>query len=655
MRVCHALAGYRLEVDEQELQWRKPADVVRQRAKAAWELNEEDQILLVSGGGELGDVADEQTPGRDAFVFVRSVLDPQGEFTATGLVLDAPRASDERHPEDELLRLRAACQDPAFEVFHSNVAEARQRLLESSPVAAVASRTEDRLEVQRLAMQSVLDNLSSHRATCGRSMSLLLQKHEKVQEKLDANLKTVEDSMAALRVVELHPALKAEGREVLGDTVPHERINQFSANLLAERSRLGKRVERLRKLDGSTQALCDQVVEKMRQLQQDDGPRRLARAIQEGHEKAESEALPELHGLVPQEGAPPASVLEGERRSAGALENLRRLCASVQELFSELESGWRDRQANFVQSLREVSYVQSKVRDVERQAALLEEEVNAQRGYSLQLAHLRKMPKAYEKMLHEIARRRQFRAWYLVQSEHMKSTLARMVEEENSRRRAFMTQHGCHLPADLLQGLGSGALAPPVVVEVPESSDAALPDIDFASLRDTKAGPGMVRSRLTSDFDAPGVQSSSLVFAPHRRQEPLGSSHSTPSCSSSQRSPQGPAASAKAGSGSVGSSGLGGSSGGGSLGAPKAPSPAPGRGDAEGARSGTDESTRGHSPSDLEARNRHLEARVESLLQELASIRGAAAVSSSPNITDWLPGAPAGSAAVSAANGARDE
>merc|ERR1712194_170217 len=124
---------------------------------------------------------------------------------------------------------------------------------------------------------------------------------------------------------------------------------------------------------------------------------------------------------------------------------------------------------------------QSKVRGVERQAVLLEEEINVQRNYSQQLSHLQKMPKAYQKALGEVARRRQFRTRYAAQCEQTRSTLAKMMEEENGRRRAFVTRYGCHLPSNLFDSLGS--LAPPATVDIPEF-DATLPGVELASLRE---------------------------------------------------------------------------------------------------------------------------------------------------------------------------
>merc|ERR1719453_866983 len=91
------------------------------------------------------------------------------------------------------------------------------------------------------------------------------------------------------------------------------------------------------------------------------------------------------------------------------------------------------------------------------------------------------MPRAYQKMLQEVARRRQFQERYLAEREQTRLRLARMAEEENSRRQTFLHNHGCHLPAELSQGLGSQV--PHVSMSI-KAFDEQLPEIDYKSLLD---------------------------------------------------------------------------------------------------------------------------------------------------------------------------
>ena len=289
-------------------------------------------------------------------------------------------------------------------------------------------------------------------------MTLFAHKYERVQEKFEQNLGKVEASMAALREVALHPALRSEGRESLADVVPCDRILRFTGSLQAERERLSQRLGKLRQLDASAQTLCDQAAEKFRRLLQDDAVLKAAGDIRGEMARVEGELLPALRAIVPSEGASPAAVLEEEKRSAGVLEGLVRVCAGIRDMLSELQACWSRQHGRFLQRLREVAYIQSKVRGVERQAALLEEEINVQHNYSQQLNHLQKMPKAYQRALTEVARRRQFRARYLAQAEQARSSLARMMEEENSRRRAFTSRRrpSFSLGAPLLRNAAEG-------------------------------------------------------------------------------------------------------------------------------------------------------------------------------------------------------
>jgi len=479
MRICHGLAGQVLEVDDQELEWRFPVDVVRLHVCNRWDVEADDLILLASGGDVLGPNVRSEAFGRcrDVFVFLRSALDPKAAPVQSHLVVEPQSPDAEADEHDDPLQPSGA--DPAFSAFRGNIAEARRQLAESRPLVSLASSAEARQEVQRLAGQAVLDNLASQRATCTRSMSLFLQKYDRVQERFDQNLSKVEASFAALTNVALHPALRATGRESLADVVPRERVLQYAASLREERAQLARRLAKLRQQDSQTQALCEQIANTLRQVLQDDAVVAAAQAIQQEHARAQSELLPALCGLVPQEGAAPASVLEDEKRSASMLEGLARACSSMRDLLSEHQASWERRHHSFMQRLREVSYIQSRVRNVERQAALLEEEINVQRSYSQMFSKLQRLPKAYHKALCEIARRRDFKTRYAAQGDHARSTLARMMEEENVRRRAFHQRYGCQLPADLFSSLGS--IAPAAVITVPEF-DVALPNIDFTSL-----------------------------------------------------------------------------------------------------------------------------------------------------------------------------
>lgn len=476
MRVCHGLTGDFVDVDDAELQWRKPIDVVRHHAKERWNLLADDLIVLASKGQALGPETGPEGLGQcqNVYFFSRTVLNPEADV--------APELLEPGPPGEPRLRPIADADedlDPAFEAFRANVAEAARRIAESLPVSRVASRAAAKLEIQRLAGQAVLDNLTSHRATCSRSITLFVQKFERVQERFDQNLSKVDAAMAALGTIALHPALRSEGREFLSDVVPKDRILRFTAGLQAERARINQRMEKLRRQDAQTKALCDQVEEKVRQLLADDSVSAAAKAIVREQERAEQELLPALRAVVPKSGAPSASVLEEERRSREALAGLARSCQLVQASLSELQACWDRQSSNFLQRLREVSYIQSRVRNVERQAALLEEEVNVQRNYSQQLSRLQKMPKAYHRALGEVACRRQFKTQFLSHGEKVKSSLAKMVDEENTRRRAFLQRYGAHLPADLVQGLGS--LVPPASIQIPDF-DGQLPDVDVGSL-----------------------------------------------------------------------------------------------------------------------------------------------------------------------------
>lgn len=635
MRVCHGLAGEALEVDDQELQWRRPLDIVRQLARDHWETDAGDLIVLAAGGLLLGAGGAQEEPGAagDVFLFLRSDLAPEADGMPELLV---PDPNNLRGLDDDAGRVQVdedGAGDPAFEVFLGNIAEARRRLEEVRPTAALAARCEARVDVQRLAVRAVLDNLTHHRSTCGRSMTLFLQKYERVQERFERSLGQVDVSLAALGAIALHPALRAPGRETLGDAVPRDRIGRFAAGLQAERAQLAQRLEKLRRQDSQARGLCEQVAEKVRRLIEDDAVLAAARDLRGEHDRAEREMLGALRCMVPSPGAAPISVLEDEKRSTALLADLSKVCRDVALLkLSGLQLCWDRQRAAVLQRLREVAFVQAKVRNVERQAALLEEEINVQRNHSQQLSHLQKMPRAYHGAVAEIARRRQFRARYVQQAEQAKSALSRMVDEENVRRRTFVHRYGCHLPAELVPGLG--ALVPPTAITVPEF-DLQLPAIDAGSLREALDSPAGAAASVAGSDLGPEAAGSRQSDADGRRGAdgaaagPCGSGArdrcSSSSTSSSLRSPWPPPGSSSARGAGSGSSGAG---------AAGSQSQSESRGggvqvSASIQRSGAGEDLWGSAATrrieDLEARNRELEAKVAHLSRELERQRGAPA------------------------------
>lgn len=492
MRVCHGLTGETVDVDDQELQWRRPLDVVAQLTRDHWGLASEDIIVLIAGGGTLtssalpGAAAEALCRDRDVFFFPKGRLDPSADGAAPKLNADSSSvdsagvAFDPAAVSRETM-LAELSTDPAFEAFRGNIADAARCLAGTRPIAALAAATERRSEVQRLAARAVLENLATQRGTCARSMELFSKKYGRVQKRVEQSLGKVEASMSELADVFLHSAMRAEGRETLADVVPRERVLRFTKTVESDRLRLAHRVDKLQHQDTQTQALCDEVVERVHQFLLDETVVLAAQEIRTQHQRAELELWPALCAVMPKAGAAPQAVLEEEKRSSNMLESLTRVCVGVGSLLEELQARWDRQYATSVQRLREVSYTQSKIRNVERQAALLEEEINVHNNYSQQLGHFQKMQQAYRKTIWEVARRRQFHARYVEHCERARNALSKMVDDENNLRRAFLHRYGCHLPADLVPGIGM--FVPQASFEVPEF-DIDLPDISLSSLQE---------------------------------------------------------------------------------------------------------------------------------------------------------------------------
>eukprot|EP00435_Cladocopium_sp_Y103_P069768 s118_g33.t3 len=467
-----------------------------------------DALLTTWGRVNEADVKRAERRRRDKRTATRA-------FGAKRAASDDQRSKNRAHEHDDVLGQR--CEDvidPAFEAFRSNIAEARARIAESRPVSALASRCEQRVLAQRHAARAVLENLKSHRAACGRSISLLVQKSNRVQVKLSDCLEKAESAIKTLESVALHESLQSETRRCLADVVPRDRILRFTEALEGEGAQLLQRLEKLQRQDSQLEGMCEQVAERVEQLIREDSVSIESKAIHVEQARAQSE-LPQLR--VPSAGAAPATVLEDEKRSALLRDRVTSACANVRTALDQLQSCWDRQHQMFVQRLREVAYVQSKVRYVERQAALLEEEVNAQSNNAQHIVRLQKMPRAYNSALREVALRQQFRERYVAQAEKARTALSRMVEAENSRRRAFLQRYSCYLPADLVQGLG--AFAPAITLEVP-NFDAELPDIAMSSLE--------VPERIAGRLEAEAAEATSSLICFEASSDRPGPWHEAP-------------------------------------------------------------------------------------------------------------------------------
>lgn len=481
MRICHGLAGEFVDVEDQELECKKPLDVITQHVWSRWQVAADDIIILLTGGLELRRScgSEELGEGSDVFIFLRSALDPQEHIPVTPLKGDDGLILESSHLEEEL-RLRASL-DPALKAFHTDLSEAGNLLAGSRSAASIAVQAEAFVKVQRLSAQVVLDNLTSHREVCTRSMALFQQKYEKLEEQFDLHLGNVEAWMAALGDIALHPAVCDAGCQTLADLVPQDRISSAHIRLQEERAQFTQRVSKLLQQERAVKGPFDNVTANVKAFIAEGVLVMKARAIRQEHARADSDLLTALCAVMPQEDAPASSILEYEKRSSKALEDISKACNGVRELQEELQACWRQQHTGFLLRLREVAFVQSSMHDVESQAALLEEEINNLSDRLQKLGRLRKMPRAYQQMLQDIARRRQFRALYTAKVQDAREVLTKMMEEENEQRRAFLRNHGCFLPASLVQGLGS--YAPPVTMSLPDF-DKLLPCIDFASLQE---------------------------------------------------------------------------------------------------------------------------------------------------------------------------
>lgn len=456
MKVCHAITGEVLEVPRDP--WSSAADCLRDRVNAAF--SDANPILLTDAGTKV-----EESLENVELVF----FFPRDAYDKPPPVLEVSSSKDAAPAEPWDADLGAGRESDVW----ASVLEAQQLLRRSTRLVATSAEMRRRLEMQKKACLSVRSNLTNRKSVFARNMELLQEKFHRDHERHQELLKAIESSLVQLGEIRLHAELQAPQRQTLADCIPCERIEEFVKRMREDHVRLENKIESLTTNSSEICKVTDQEDENLHSFEDD---RTVEQAIDE-QASALDKARPLWDRVLECVNATEAQdVLAAEKVSARVVADLEPVLLEHQEQHQRCLQLWNARCGHFLQRLRDVSYVQTRLRSVELQGVLFSESLRTLGSQLAQASHIAKMPVAYQKALHELARRRQFKQRYLAYAQHAKDVLKRMKDEEDECRRHFMRRHGCHLPTDFLPGLDT--LPPAPVLEV-ASFDEGLPEVDI--------------------------------------------------------------------------------------------------------------------------------------------------------------------------------
>ncbi|CEM11250.1 unnamed protein product [Vitrella brassicaformis CCMP3155] len=599
--VCDALYGEVLHLERIDVGKKGgPNEALKAKLADKWRVPVQDIILLPEGGGGGGADTDRD---RWWFTFRRSSLDQKGTDVSasssgapqsssassapSGLIDSGEGSGDDpflrphrlttsthvelEADEEELFRSASAqTLDPALQSFHNAMHDARLVVEGTRSLSMAISDLHERVRRQKRACRAVIANLLHHKDTFLASVDAFSKKSTGVHARHQSVLEGLDAAIGRLREVELHPAMRLQGRHTLADVVPEQRIRQFAASCGADHDRIRRRIEQLRKVAIETGQHTDGELEKMNDFCADETVEKNMHELNEllRQQKATFKSLlqtlppqptieasttismvgvgdaqrPQEHPDVVRSFSPEAAaeLLAKEKQQHEYLGRVQDLHEKVKELYSRCCVRWSSRCAAFLEHLREVSSLQSRIHQLSSQGVVFEETLNKQKADFSHLSHIDRMPSAYQAALTEIARRRTFKAKYVARAMSACDVLTRMREEEEERRRTFMKRHGVHLPAEFIPGLE--ALPATISVDIPDF-DEGLPQIDLSGPLSASGGgsgvgggPQLIEEGLEgSDEGGTGIHRSFLTSSgptSHSQRSTPRSAHASASSSS---------------------------------------------------------------------------------------------------------------------------
>jgi hypothetical protein len=158
------------------------------------------------------------------------------------------------------------------------------------------------------------------------------------------------------------------------------------------------------------------------------------------------------------------------------IERLREFKIEFEKQLKELNAkvlDWKKKCAIEVEN-SDILATLKNLRGLEVTGTLLEEGMQRVKKALVQLQHPAKLPLACEKVSLEISRRKQYREKLKQKADAIRKEFEQMQTEENEKRRRWFSKYGCHLPVNLVPGLGD--FVPSMDIRIP-IFDKDLPDI----------------------------------------------------------------------------------------------------------------------------------------------------------------------------------
>lgn len=305
-------------------------------------------------------------------------------------------------------------------------------------------------------------------------------------------LNSFESDLQALKVVQLHPALKTPQRETLLDCVPEGKLREWCLKCQNNHEQLSRRVDDLQKLFTEIEKGVEQESTVYPQLdftalRTKLGEARLCRADQEGTLKtlvSDLERVKETLKSALNEDMSSSKHLsqitqEFEERNEHhrntllpKIKNIGRKVAESIDVFAQTQ---KELWEWFLSRVKTASELQHKMKGLDNKVALFTEGMLVNKQMFEQFTKVRELPKAYNCCIEEIVKRRAHSKVVKQQIRLLQEGQEKRRGQEAIRRKQFLEEQGKNLPQDFIMGLSEG----PTFCEIQiYDMDEGLPKID---------------------------------------------------------------------------------------------------------------------------------------------------------------------------------
>eukprot|EP00873_Tetraselmis_striata_P002870 jgi/Tetstr1/423134/TSEL_013903.t1 len=446
----------------------------------------------------------------EVFLYSRAMLRSDSQAPLAEQVADIcveeppePQGAPCPHPLDDLSLAPALRALPARERgFKHHLAVAQALWVASQDRYRTCQRLLSEQEVQSMAIDAARANVEVHYSYICKVFSAFMEKYTALQQAQRDVLLGFERDMEQLGATELHPAAQADGRRLLVDLIPKERLREWADNCRIAREAFAVKVADLEAIFAALRSEVESLFMTAPSVDLDE----LGKRMEEAHGQLDMEASvlqclekdfstvqKLVEDTVRQMASRRADAIEptdtcvavdsmNHSHLIDLLPQIRSCDAQLAAFMGNCVECKSQMTADVVQQLRQISAMQSRIRDMRNKLAVFQEVAGKQGELFAELCLVSRVPNAYRACLAEVVRRRAFSELFANQAAQLAERMAALREKEVGRADAFRAHVERYIPADLQASLGLTVPPPLCEVNIPRQG-GGLPEVSMADVQ----------------------------------------------------------------------------------------------------------------------------------------------------------------------------